>query len=230
MKLKWKTACCVGRSRVVHVQWLALRLETSTKGDCWQDTKSTVCRSGCPPGNVFCKQHTNLTSNSIHRHMPALRTHHYTSCHSLKRSLNELDIISTQIEATQDASLMPDNSAWLFWHSYWGGLWSMSVYSLQGNGVARDKLTFKDSDLFIFDMYNNRIWPQDTVAKRGIDHDGSFRSGCKDEEYLEKTAIWPCRITQAVLTRYYSLQCWNRCAWRRSSWKLQSKNDAILCD
>ena len=57
---------------------------------------------------------------------------------------------------------------------------------MQGNGVARDKISNNDDDLYIFDMYNVNIWPGDSWAKGGISHEQGFRSGCGDEEYLTK--------------------------------------------
>lgn len=57
---------------------------------------------------------------------------------------------------------------------------------MQGNGVARDKLKFRDKDLFIFDMYNTDIWPGDTQALEGISHQENVRSGCRDAPYLQQ--------------------------------------------
>ena len=51
--------------------------------------------------------------------------------------------------------------------------------------MARDKLKWKDKQLFIFDMYNRSIWPNDSHAKQGINVDRSFASGCGDEAYLK---------------------------------------------
>ena len=38
----------------------------------------------------------------------------------------------------------------------------------QGNGVERDKLYYRDNDLYIVDMYNSRTFPMDTKAKAAI--------------------------------------------------------------
>jgi histone deacetylase 11 len=56
----------------------------------------------------------------------------------------------------------------------------------QGNGVARDKLHFKDSDLFILDAYNCRNYPMDEPAKAGIDVRVELAPGTKDERYLQQ--------------------------------------------
>lgn len=56
----------------------------------------------------------------------------------------------------------------------------------QGNGVARDKLTFKDEHLFILDMYNSRIFPRDFEAKPAIDVNVELVSGTEDESYLRQ--------------------------------------------
>lgn len=57
---------------------------------------------------------------------------------------------------------------------------------MQGNGVARDKLHFEDDLLYILDMYNCDIWPNDRRAKRGIDCEEGFSCGCTDAEYLRR--------------------------------------------
>lgn len=55
---------------------------------------------------------------------------------------------------------------------------------MQGNGHARDKLHFKDKDLYILDIYNADLWPWDNFAKRAIDCELPIRSGTGDEDYL----------------------------------------------
>ncbi|KAJ9524459.1 hypothetical protein QJQ45_019579 [Haematococcus lacustris] len=55
----------------------------------------------------------------------------------------------------------------------------------QGNGIGRDKLHFKDNDLFILDMYNGRVFPQDDTARPAIDIDVQLTSGVADVEYLK---------------------------------------------
>ncbi|CAL8468554.1 g8094 [Coccomyxa elongata] len=54
----------------------------------------------------------------------------------------------------------------------------------QGNGHARDKLHFKDEDLYILDLYNADLWPWDTAAKAATNCDLPMRTGTGDEEYL----------------------------------------------
>ena len=57
---------------------------------------------------------------------------------------------------------------------------------LQGNGYARDKLHFKDSSLYIFDMHNCQLWPADSKAKTVIDCHKPIVSGTGDTEYLAR--------------------------------------------
>lgn len=59
---------------------------------------------------------------------------------------------------------------------------------LQGNGHARDKLHFKDSDFYIFDVYNSQLWPADSLAKTAINCNRPIASGTGDKEYLAKLA------------------------------------------
>lgn len=54
----------------------------------------------------------------------------------------------------------------------------------QGNGIARDKLKFEDSNLFIVDVYNRFIYPQDTMAYAGIDVSEPIGMHEKDASYL----------------------------------------------
>lgn len=56
----------------------------------------------------------------------------------------------------------------------------------QGNGVERDKLHFNDQDLFILDVYNREIWPNDTFALQAIDIGVEVESGTGDDEYLNR--------------------------------------------
>eukprot|EP01025_Chloroclados_australasicus_P037545 TRINITY_DN3833_c3_g1_i4.p2 TRINITY_DN3833_c3_g1~~TRINITY_DN3833_c3_g1_i4.p2 ORF type:complete len:227 (-),score=25.73 TRINITY_DN3833_c3_g1_i4:562-1242(-) len=56
----------------------------------------------------------------------------------------------------------------------------------QGNGLERDKVYFKDENLFILDAYNAMIWPGDYEAKQAIDIAVEYRSRTTDEEYLSK--------------------------------------------
>lgn len=66
----------------------------------------------------------------------------------------------------------------------------MTAYSLcssvQGNGYERDKLHFKDSDLYILDAYNVELWPDDTKASAAINTKVALSSGTEDAEYLGK--------------------------------------------
>jgi histone deacetylase 11 len=55
----------------------------------------------------------------------------------------------------------------------------------QGNGVARDKAHHADTGLFILDVYNREIYPQDRRAIASVDLAVEVRSGAEDEEYLE---------------------------------------------
>lgn len=56
----------------------------------------------------------------------------------------------------------------------------------QGNGLARDKLHFKDDDFIIMDVYNAQIYPLDSYAASGIDVRLPIGVGCEDEQYLER--------------------------------------------
>lgn len=53
----------------------------------------------------------------------------------------------------------------------------------QANGVARDKLHFQDTDLFIVDMYNSKAYPRDEDAKAAIDVNMELRPFMESEEY-----------------------------------------------
>lgn len=56
----------------------------------------------------------------------------------------------------------------------------------QGNGYQRDAFTLvKRDQLFIFDMYNCRIYPGDGYAKGAIDKVVELECHCKDEKYLK---------------------------------------------
>jgi hypothetical protein len=41
---------------------------------------------------------------------------------------------------------------------------------VQGNGIARDKLHARDEQLYIVDMYNRDVYPNDLYAQRGVDY------------------------------------------------------------
>eukprot|EP01116_Phalansterium_solitarium_P021062 TRINITY_DN6419_c0_g1_i1.p2 TRINITY_DN6419_c0_g1~~TRINITY_DN6419_c0_g1_i1.p2 ORF type:complete len:358 (+),score=95.54 TRINITY_DN6419_c0_g1_i1:208-1281(+) len=56
----------------------------------------------------------------------------------------------------------------------------------QGNGHARDKLANHDDDVFIVDMFNASIYPQDRPAERAINIPVRLRSGCRDSTYLSR--------------------------------------------
>lgn len=57
---------------------------------------------------------------------------------------------------------------------------------MQGNGHERDKLKFEDNNLYILDIYNADLWPNDSVAKGAISNGVELSNGTKDAEYLEK--------------------------------------------
>lgn len=54
----------------------------------------------------------------------------------------------------------------------------------QGNGYER--LAVGDSDIYIFDMYNRAIYPQDYVARKRIDYDVSLPTGTDETVYLQQ--------------------------------------------
>mmetsp|Transcript_38196 Transcript_38196/g.85123 ORF Transcript_38196/g.85123 Transcript_38196/m.85123 type:complete len:433 (-) Transcript_38196:357-1655(-) len=56
----------------------------------------------------------------------------------------------------------------------------------QGNGVGRDKLAFNDSDVYILDAFNARIFPKDDDAKPAINLPITLDSGAGDDVYLSK--------------------------------------------
>lgn len=56
----------------------------------------------------------------------------------------------------------------------------------QGNGIERDKLKFKNDNIFIFDMYNGRAYPFDSFAKKAIDYKIELLPKTTDGIYLEK--------------------------------------------
>ena len=41
--------------------------------------------------------------------------------------------------------------------------------------MERDKLHFEDSDLFVLDMYNADLWPNDVYARGAMNVDSRFR-------------------------------------------------------
>ncbi len=52
----------------------------------------------------------------------------------------------------------------------------------QGNGLER--IYYNDKDVYILDMYNKNIYPQDTFAKQRINCDIPLPAKIKDQEYL----------------------------------------------
>jgi histone deacetylase 11 len=52
----------------------------------------------------------------------------------------------------------------------------------QGNGVCRSFL--KDSRVFVYDQYNQNIFPADILAQRRIDCDVPLYQGCHEADYL----------------------------------------------
>lgn len=57
---------------------------------------------------------------------------------------------------------------------------------MQGNGYARDKLHFQDSNLYILDAYNAELWPNDAEAATAINTRVALASGTNDAQYLRK--------------------------------------------
>jgi histone deacetylase 11 len=53
----------------------------------------------------------------------------------------------------------------------------------QGNGHERDFTS--DENVYIFDIYNSRIYPHDRTAKKGISKKLEIDHNCTNEEYLE---------------------------------------------
>jgi len=54
----------------------------------------------------------------------------------------------------------------------------------QGNG--HERISMDDPDIYIFDMYNRDIYPQDTVARQRIDCDAPLPAGVDDVYYLQQ--------------------------------------------
>jgi histone deacetylase 11 len=54
----------------------------------------------------------------------------------------------------------------------------------QGDGISR--IFYEDKNVFIFDMYNKDIYPQDIWARQRINFDIPLDSGTKDSEYFAK--------------------------------------------
>lgn len=52
----------------------------------------------------------------------------------------------------------------------------------QGNGHGRDFINYEN--IFIMDIYNSRIYPNDTLAKKGIDHKVELPPYTQDKQYL----------------------------------------------
>jgi hypothetical protein len=58
-----------------------------------------------------------------------------------------------------------------------------------GNGYGRDKFTFpryEQQQVFILDVYNSAIYPNDSFAKPMIDKSVELKSHIKDDEYLKR--------------------------------------------
>mmetsp|Transcript_15598 Transcript_15598/g.39647 ORF Transcript_15598/g.39647 Transcript_15598/m.39647 type:complete len:421 (+) Transcript_15598:216-1478(+) len=56
----------------------------------------------------------------------------------------------------------------------------------QGNGVCRDKLLLQDPDLYVMDVYNADVFPQDKHAERAVDCGVRLHCGAADKEYLSR--------------------------------------------
>jgi histone deacetylase 11 len=54
----------------------------------------------------------------------------------------------------------------------------------QGNG--HERLSIGDSDIYIFDMYNGSIYPQDRLARQRIDYDVPLPAGVDETVYLQQ--------------------------------------------
>jgi histone deacetylase 11 len=54
----------------------------------------------------------------------------------------------------------------------------------QGNG--HERLSVGDGDVYIFDMYNRGIYPQDYLARRRIDYDVPLPAGSDEVVYLQQ--------------------------------------------
>ncbi len=54
----------------------------------------------------------------------------------------------------------------------------------QGNG--HERLSVGDGDIYIFDMYNRAIYPQDYLARKRIDYDLPLPSGVDETIYLQQ--------------------------------------------
>jgi len=61
---------------------------------------------------------------------------------------------------------------WYFLHLYSSVVCYHWLIILQANGIARDFLD--DDDVYIFDMYNRNIYPQDGFAKSMLDLHSGF--------------------------------------------------------
>ena len=60
----------------------------------------------------------------------------------------------------------------------------MKLYCVQGNGYERDFLNH--SNVYILDVYNAAIYPNDTQAKASIRRCVELKSFTEDNEYLHK--------------------------------------------
>lgn len=56
----------------------------------------------------------------------------------------------------------------------------------QGNGIAKTKHRFSDTDVHLLDMYNEDIFPNDSFAESLVDTHVKFHRGEKGADYLPK--------------------------------------------
>ncbi|GMH32401.1 hypothetical protein BSKO_00235 [Bryopsis sp. KO-2023] len=59
----------------------------------------------------------------------------------------------------------------------------------QGNGYQRDKLHFKDEDLYVLDVFNTQKFPKDDEAEVAINVAVPVKCGTSDAEYLTKLQV-----------------------------------------
>lgn len=64
--------------------------------------------------------------------------------------------------------------------------WFSNSFFFQGNGHERDFMGRKD--VYILDVYNKYIYPNDTFAKKAISRKVELFAYTQDEEYLDRVS------------------------------------------
>ena len=74
-------------------------------------------------------------------------------------------------------------------------------FFLQGNGYERDFCNF--SNVYVMDVYNNRVYPKDHAAKAGIRRRIELHPFTSDYEYLELVEMCVKTQHQLLVQNFY---------------------------